>query len=294
MFTMSEMFSPSNRKFKDSNRQNVSTWNYYYTRMRNLCMTEYAWLGLPETCNERFLEKQLYYKPLAGFVDDPDFGWLSLPLNPVDEINIYDESVRYEAYGNEYHKIFDLSNLILIRPNLCSVPPDFIIRQFATRLANIERAIDTNINAQKTPILIMTEDKTRLTMQNIYQQYDGNSPVIYGEKKVFDPDAVKVLKTDAPFVADKLSDQRMIIWNEFLTFIGVNNVGTEKRERLTNDEVNANNEHIDMMAQVGLVCRQQAAKELSERLGRPVECRMRYSTIDSTPVENGEGAAADE
>ena len=278
MFTMSEFFSPSSRKFRDSNRQNVSTWNYYYTRMRNLCMTEYKWDGLPETCSARFLEKQLYYKPLAGFVNDPDFGWLSLPLNPVDEINIYDESVRYEAYGNEYHRIFDLSDLILIRPNLCSVPPDFIVRQFATRLANIERAIDINVNAQKTPILIMTEDKTRLTMQNIYQQYDGNSPVIYGEKKVFDPDSVKVLKTDAPFVADKLSDQRQIIWNEFLTFIGVNNVGTEKRERLTNDEVNANNEHIDMMAQVGLVSRQEAAAALSEHLGRPVTCELRYNT----------------
>ena len=248
-------------------------------------MTEYKWTGLPETCNARFLEKQLYYKPIAGFVNDPDFGWLSLPLNPVDEINIYDESVRYEAYGNEYHRIFELSDLILIRPNLCSVPPDFIVRQFATRLANIERAIDININAQKTPILIMTEDKTRLTMQNIYQQYDGNSPVIYGEKKVFDPDAVKVLKTDAPFVADKLSDQRQIIWNEFLTFIGVNNVGTEKRERLTNDEVNANNQHIDMMAQVGLVCRQEAAAALSKRLGRPVTCELRYQTAEQITDE---------
>ena len=42
--------------------------------------------------------------------------------------------------------------------------------------------MDVNIQAQKTPILILAEESQRLTMQNAYMQYDGNEPFIFGNK----------------------------------------------------------------------------------------------------------------
>lgn len=276
MTFLSDLYAPRGKRVKQAAAINTATYNYYYTRMRNLAMSVYQWDNLPETCNARWLEKQLYYRGIAAFVNDPDIGWLSLAVNPEDTINIYGESLHYNAFSNGYDRRFSIDDTILIRSNYTCVPVDFAVRQFAARLYNIECAVDTNINAQKTPLMIVTDDKRKLTMENLYMQYDGNVPVIIADKSL-DPDAFTVLKTDAPFVADKLSDQKAIIWGEFLTFIGINNVGMEKRERLTNDEVNANNQHIDMQAQTGLLTRQEAARHLADRTGLECRCTMRFS-----------------
>ena len=110
---------------------------------------------------------------------------------------------------------------------------------FAQRLYNIDRTIDVNINAQKTPILITCNENERLTMKNIYKEFDGNSPVIYANKG-FDPKSVNVLKTDAPLVADKLYQLKTQIWNEALTYLGISNINVQKKERLLQDEVTRN------------------------------------------------------
>ena len=280
MTFLSDLYAPKGKRTKDAAAINAATYNYYYTRMRNLAMSVYKWENLPDTCNARFLEKQLYYRGLAAFVNDLGIGWLSLPVNPEDTVNIYGEALHYNAFSTGYDRRFSIDDTILVRANYTCVPVDFAVRQFAARLYNIERSIDINVNAQKTPLFIVTDDKRRLTMENLYMQYDGNVPVIIADKSL-DPDAFTVLRTDAPYVADKLADQKAIVWGEFLTFIGINNVGMEKRERLTNDEVNANNEHIDMQAQIGLLTRQEAAEELAARTGLDVRCVMRFSD----PVE---------
>lgn len=280
MAFISELASPSIGSFAQSLAGNTGTWNYYYSRMKNICMSLFKWENLPETCNARWLEKQLYFRGFAAFVPDPDFGWLSLPVNPVDRINIYSEAIAYNAFGMGYNRIFPLDQIVLVRNNLNCTSCDYVVTQFANRLYNIDRAIDVNINAQKTPVLILTDDKQRMTLKNVYKQYDGNEPVIYGKKGVLNPDDFTVLRTDAPFIADKLAAEKERIWADFLTFAGINSVAYEKKERLISDEVNANNEHTSMMAAVGLMTRQEAARQLNEKLveqglAANVRCTMR-------------------
>jgi len=271
MMTVGDFQSPSRKDIKKAAYSNTQTYNYYYTRMRNIAMSVYKWENLPESCNARFLEKQLYYRGFAGFVPDPLLGWLSLPINPSGTINIYEESLYYTAFGNNYpSRRFARDKIVIVRNNLNSIPTDFVVRQFAMRLYEVERAIDTNISAQKTPVLIITDDKQRLTMKNLYMQYDGNAPVIFGDKSL-NPEALRVLKTDAPFIADKLAMHRAAIWSEFLTFIGVQNLGTEKKERLTESEADANSGFYSMSNELGLLTRREAAEELSDRTGLDVQ-----------------------
>ena len=78
------------------------------------------------------------------------------------------------------------------------------------------------IKAQKTPVLILTDEKQRLTMENLYSQYDGNRPIIFGDKNNLDFDKIKSINTEAPFVADKIMEYKKEIWNEALTFLGIN------------------------------------------------------------------------
>lgn len=301
MATINELLAPDRAQMRTSAALNNATYNYYYTRMRNIAMTMYRWENLPDGCNARWLERQLYYRGFAGFVpyriqaeqterktigELPEFsdGWLSLALIPSDEIDIYGEALKYTAYSISYNEIYDRDEIVLVRNNLCNVPTDFAVRLFAQRISDLERTQDVNIRAQKTPVFIHTDDRRRHTLKQLYMQYDGNSPVIYGDKSL-DPQSIMVLKTDAPFIADKLYELKTQIWSEFLTYLGIDNVGTEKRERLTNEEVSANNEHTSMQAETGLLTRKEAAEKLSKKCGKDVSVHVRTDDIQRQELE---------
>ena len=287
--------APKRNEFIDANVKNVSTYQLFYDRMRNLCLSLYEWEGLPKTCDARHLEKVLFYSGLAGFAKDDRIGWISLAALPTKKLNMYNEALAYTLDGTNYHKTFSLDNVILCRNNLTRTPTVWAVQQYAERIANAFRTIDINIAAQKTPVLIVCDEKQKLTMKNVYMQYEGGYPVIYGDKLGFSPDSVRVLTTDAPYLADKLMDHVNALWADFLTYIGINSVGTEKRERLISDEVNANNEHISLAASTGLLTRQKAAEELSAACGQKVTVRMRTydRDIDGNPMEPEEPEPAE-
>lgn len=288
--------APKRDEFFDTNQKNVSTYQFFFDRMRNLCLSLYEWDGLPESCDARHLEKVLFYSGLAGFAEDKKIGWVSLAALPSKRINMYDVALGYTLDGVGYHKYYDKDSVILCRNNLTRTPTVWAVEQYAQRIANAFRTIDINIDAQKTPVLIVCDEKQKLTMRNVYMQYAGGYPVIYGDKLGFSPDSVRVLTTDAPYLADKLMDHVNALWGDFLTYIGINSVGTEKRERLISDEVNANNEHISLAASTGLLTRQEAAEKLSAACGKKVTVRMRTyeRDIDGNPIEREPAEAEEE
>ena len=138
---------------------------------------------------------------------------------------------------------------------------------FAYRLYEAQRTCDTNIKAQKTPVLLRVNEKQRLLMENLYNQYDGNQPFIFGDSEQLDTDILKAIVTAAPYVADKVTEYKKEIWNEALTYLGVNNILVDKKERMITDEANANNELINLNLQSFLAPRQEAARQFNEKFG---------------------------
>lgn len=261
-------------QFGETAFKNDAVFLDYYKRLRLLAMTVFEWENLPETMNARFLEKMLYFKGLCCFCYDSNLGWLSLPCNPCEELNIYDDSIKYNVYSNNYNKEYDLKDIVLIRNNYERIPTDFTIRLFSERLYEAERAIEVNVKAQKTPILIRCDEKQRLTLKNVYMKYDGNEPVIFGDKNL-DISNVEVLKTDADFVAKELEEYKNTVWSEALTFLGINSTPFEKKERLVVDEVNSNNQMISASANVMLASRKQACKEFNKLTGLNINVKIR-------------------
>ena len=138
---------------------------------------------------------------------------------------------------------------------------------FALRLYEAERTADINIKAQKTPVLLLMDEKQRLTMENLYSQYEGNRPVIFGDKNSLGENVIKAINTQAPFIADKIIDYKKEIWNEALTFLGINNIMVDKKERLITDEANSNNELINLNLQSYLAPREEACRQFNEKFG---------------------------
>jgi hypothetical protein len=155
---------------------------------------------------------------------------------------------------------------ILVMNNYERIPTQAMVTLFAYRLAEAQRTADVNIKAQRTPVLITTDQKQYFTLKKMYEEYDGNTPAIFADKNVISPDALKALKTEAPFVVNDIMEYKREIWNEFLTTLGISNL-SEKRERLISNEVDSNNELVNLNLQSQLIPRKEACKQFNEKYG---------------------------
>ena len=122
----------------------------------------------------------------------------------------------------------------------------------------------------------------RLTLINLYKEYAGNAPVIYGDKNL-DLNSLNVLKTDAPYISDKLYDLKTQIWNEFLTYLGITNVSFQKRERLISDEVVRGQGGTLGSRWSRLAMRKKAADEINTMFGLNIKVDFR----DEEEIEPG-------
>lgn len=223
--------------FSDSMYQNNLTYRHYYNRLKELSISMFEWKNLPPTVDPRFLELTLFEKGVAVFFEDDVLGHLALRCTMNGNFDAYGIPKKRTAMAtNGYHHKLTHKNSVLIYNNYLHSNCHEDISMFASRLANLERTIDVNAKAQKTPVLIQCEEQQRLTMINLYKEFDGDSPVVFGDKNL-NPKGLSVLKTDAPYVADKIYQLKTQIWNEALTYLGITNLNIQKKERLVSDEV---------------------------------------------------------
>ena len=250
-------------KFWQSAKRNNATYLQYYMRLAELSMSMFEWTGLPDSIDPRFLELTLFEDGAAVFFRDEELGYLALQCAVNGGFNVYRIPLNRRAYAvNGYQKTLNINDSVIIYNNALRTNSMLDVAAFADRLYNIDRTIDVNVNAQKTPILIKCPESQRLTMENIYQQYDGNQPVIFGDKAL-NPGEFVVLKTDAPYMADKLYSLKTQMWNEALTYLGIPNVNIQKKERLVSDEVERNQGGTIASRYSRLEARRQACREIN-------------------------------
>lgn len=253
------------------------TFTDYYYRLMMLARCVFKWENLPKNIDEKWIEKFLFMEGKCMFFDDAEKGLMVTQCVGDSDINLYGEPKFLTPHGIGYTgKALEIGkSCVLIRNNDDMIPTAFTLKLFAYRLAEISRTIDINIEAQKTPTLLTGSEKQKLSLKNIYKQWDGFEPVIFGDKSLEGSDLLKVLKTDAPIVFPQLQVEKQAIWNECLTFLGINNANTEKRERLITDEAKSNNIHIDLSADCFLKSRELAAKEINDLFGTEIKVSKR-------------------
>lgn len=120
---------------------------------------------------------------------------------------------------------------------------------YSAKLALCDSSIDVNLINSKVAYIIDCADKKQADEAKlIYDKLSRGEPaVFYSDSAMLDGGKKLTLsKTDVKnsYVADLIQNEKRSIMNEFLTAIGVNNVATEKKERLVTEEANANNEEL--------------------------------------------------
>lgn len=269
--------------FEDSATTNTLTYMQYLRRLMELSMSMFEWKNLPSTVDPRYIELRLFETGSVVFFKDDILGELCLDCIQQGNFDVYGNPVTRRAYScyNNYQKVLDDKDSVIIWNNYLRTNSVTDIQLYAKRLWDLDRSVDINAKAQKTPLLIQCNEKQRLSMKNLYMQYDGNTPVIFADNNI-DINGVKVVSTQAPYVADKLYQLKNQIWNEALTYLGISNLNINKQERLITNEVSSSQGSTISSRYSRLECRRQAVEKINEMFGLDIEVNYResFQTID--------------
>lgn len=290
------MARKTKRNFWESAWLNNRTYIHYYNRLTELAISMFEWKNLPDSIDPRFLELVLFSDGMAVFFKDEVLGYLVLQTMIGGNLDVYRIPKIRRAYAtNGYNRSLDEKDSVIIFNNMLHTNCLTDVELFARRLYECDRTIDVNIKAQKTPIMIACDENQRLTMKNLYQQYDGNEPFIFGGKDM-DIKKIQAIVTGAPYVADKVMQNKFQIWNEAMTYFGISNVNMHKKERLLNDEVTRNMGSTVASRYTRLEMRKQACKKINEMFGLNIDVDYRedIQLVDNEEQIEGEGEVNNE
>lgn len=262
--------------FDESMLLNNLTYRQYLNRLTELAISMFEWKNLPDTVDARYLELHLFETGCMVYFKDDVIGDLCLDCVVNGRLDVYGNPLLRRAYSgyNNYQKLLSYKDSVIIWNNYLHSNSILDVEMFARRLYNIDRIIDINANAQKTPVLVLGNEKQRLTLLNLYKEYDGNAPFIFGDKNL-DINALKALSTNAPYVCDKLYQLKTQIWNEALTYLGISNINIQKKERLISDEVTRNQGGTIASRYSRLESRRQAVEKINDMFGTNIEVNYR-------------------
>lgn len=252
--------------------ENSAIFQDFFWRLVEIGLNEFEWKGLPKTCDERFLELCLLFNgSTLVFLKRPENTLLNLQYT-ASISNMYHIPIRRNVYfiTGGYQEC-DETDSVIVYNNRTRYPTAYTIYNYADRLTRLQRSIDVNVNVMKTPYIIRGNKQQKKSLETMYSKVDSYSEMIMVDEQTDMLDKFGVFKTDAPMVFPDLYLQKQRVWAEALTFLGVNNTNTDKRERLTDDEVNSNNDEIVQARFTRLVSRETAAKLINERFADVLE-----------------------
>ena len=278
---------------------NNLTFSYYYYKLMLISRALFDWSDLPNNMDERWIEKYLFTSGKCIFYKDPIMGYMVAGLAQQGSINCYGDPTDVYPVAENYvyagPKLVNGENCYIIRNNDLMLPTFPTVRMYSLKLTNIDRAIDVNIEATKTPILVRCSDRQRLSLKNAINQRRDNEPVIWSVDGAEIKDQVSTLETNAPVVFPQLQTQKHMILNEFFTDIGINNANMDKRERMVANEVEANNEQVKAFEDVMLKVREEACKNINRLFGLNISVKRReldkipeYKEINEDKIEGVE------
>lgn len=248
-----------------------------------ICRFEYE--GMPEEIDPLDFERFLFQDgKVIFFRDEVVNKFVALPCSGNSGVrDKYGHPVKVSVHGNgdNAYNVTGITDFVEVRNTPLSEPSIIRVTDFAKHLYNLDRTIDVNVNAQKTPLLIRCQQTQRLTLKNAYMQYAGNIPIIFADKN-FNPDDLTVLRTDAPFIAPGLYDLKVKIMNEYLTYLGISNVNYQKRERMVTDEVNRALGGVLANRHRYLTCRQNAIDKINNKFG--LNIKVAFNDVDVSDI----------
>ena len=231
------------RRTVNSQLTNFKTYRSYKDKMLTLAENVFQFKNMNPFIDMARVNRELVESGSIAFFYDEVMGLLALPYRCVGNLDIYGRPVNIKPipfqglnYQEIYNRTLTPSEYVIMYDNNSKRPIFPSIIQSAERLALIKRTIDVNIGQQSTPRFWRTSEENKRTIQDIVDEVDSKQEVIltYDNNLLDDTNCILA---PAPYVADKLNQDKREEWAEFLELIGISNIGVQKKERVIKDEI---------------------------------------------------------
>ena len=225
-------------KLQNSQLTNWATYQMYLRQCLSLAENVFKYENLPSFIDVPYMNKTLLRKgQIAFFYEEIFDSVLCLPFVKYGSLDVYGRYQSIQVIGsNGYTRVLKPDEFIIMYDNNGQYPIYIDILQYAERLALMTRTIDINISQQKTPRIWQTSTDTERTIKDLLNNIDGLTESVTTYKNLA-IDEINAILAPAPFVSDKVNEQKREVWNEFFRLIGITSLTVQKKERNIRDEI---------------------------------------------------------
>lgn len=270
----------------------LSRYEYLLNEFKNLAINRFKWEGLPNGLTSEKLEEMLIeYGQLMGF-DSGNMGKYILPCYQKTDLNVYGLSNEYNVFGlnGKFNETISIDDGVLLKNNPLGSADLPTLEVYAKRIDDIEMTQDVNLFQQCIPKVLLADENSKLTAKNIINQLRKFKFVVLGKKSLANNIiASDLLDTTSPYLLDKLQDHRNSKYNELLSFLGIENANTDKKERLITSEVESNNDNTKIYLDLMYDLRKNFCDEYNEKFGESIKVEKREVQENGELHDNSRG-----
>ena len=170
-------------------------------------------------------------------------------------INMYNEPteciIANPVLGEMRRVIGEECALVRINPDYSGVMD--IINRYAALLAMCDSSTAVTLMNAKVAFIGMASSKAQAhTMKKMFDKIAMGEPAVFVNGDAVNKENFFFNNVKQNFVGEEIQRLKRMIQNDFLTEIGLNNANLDKRERMIQSEVDANNEEIQNNVQLWL------------------------------------------
>lgn len=260
---------------------NVMETQEFANWILSLCLLRYEWVGLPESCDERFLETALALTGCATICHKDRLPGVPMTLKAgaFSKYNAYNNPVEWVAMGDNGEEFFPVTagkNGVFVwdrHSRLCFWPK---LYRLAAKLARYSRTEDVNLLQQFTPSIVTAPEEKVLDVQSAFGAFAAGQPAIVGYEGLGDTisKGISALQLGVEWKGEQFQRGALGVWSEIFRLIGIPHVMFEKNERMNNDESQTGYTPARLMLDDGLKARQQAAREYNKLAGTNIGVRI--------------------
>lgn len=249
--------------------------------------------GIPKTWDEGLLKYLLICLGCCCCFDAEGFGNIIQPCGFIGR-TIYWRPARALVTNYLLPKQYDLEigkdcEIIRLTPSWFGISD--LIGYYADKMANCAGTIDTNLfNSRLSYIFLAGNSAEAKTFSQLYDKITRGEPLVIADKKIFNADGTPAFfpffqNLKQTYIANDAYQTMRSIEADFYTKIGVRAVSFEKKERLTNDEVNTQAEQSDCLLKVWEKSLRESMDLVNAHFGLSVSVK---TNTDPEPREGGD------
>ena len=263
--------------FWASESYNFRTFHKNLDMLLSLAINRFRWVGLPETCDARYLEKTLHRTGLATLSykrDEPTVIYHTLQAMPYGQYNMYGIPTQWRAVGFDGLTDYEVDN---DNGEICyysysRISPWNALEIFARKMAHYERTEDVNLSNQMCPRIYIAPQEKKMELVNLLKQVEGGEPAVLGDRNLLDlVNKVTTLDNSQPLITEELARSYQNVLNQALLYLGIPHLAFEKGERMIEDEARANTAPTNIMLLDCLQARRDFCRKVNSKFGLNVE-----------------------